>query len=270
MTVSLIISTYNSSEVLNVIIDAVSKQVKLPNEIIIAEDGNEINTHKVIDSWKNKISSKLIHVNQEDFGFRKALILNKAVNISKSDYIIQIDGDCIPNKYFIYDHIINAKKGCYLFGTRVHIKKTYVSKFLYCYQNNNKILTFSLFSPYIKKRFRIIRIPFFKYFYKQNNTISHKFRGCNTSFWRKDFISVNGYNNDFIGWGREDSDLMIRLHNNNIKGKRVKFCAIVYHLDHDQKDESHFSENDLIQKSSILNKKIKSDNGLLQLIQKTS
>ena len=68
----------------------------------------------------------------------------------------------------------------------------------------------------------------------------------------------------------EDSDLMIRLHNNNIKGKRVKFCAIVYHLDHDQKDESHFSENDLIQKSSILNKKIKSDNGLLQLIQKTS
>ncbi|MAD12947.1 MAG: glycosyl transferase, partial [Flavobacteriaceae bacterium] len=117
MTVSLIISTYNSSEVLNVIIDAVSKQVKLPNEIIIAEDGNEINTQKVIDSWKNRISSKLIHVNQEDFGFRKALILNKAINISKSDYIIQIDGDCIPHKYFIYDHINNANKGCYLYGT---------------------------------------------------------------------------------------------------------------------------------------------------------
>ncbi|MBQ22515.1 MAG: glycosyl transferase [Flavobacteriales bacterium] len=270
MTVSLIISTYNSSEVLNVIIDAVSKQVKLPNEIIIAEDGNEINTQKVIDSWKNRISSKLIHVNQEDFGFRKALILNKAINISKSDYIIQIDGDCIPHKYFIYDHINNANKGCYLYGTRVHIKKDYVPKFLWCYQNKNRKMIFSFFSPNIKKRFRKIRLPFLSKLYFKKEIISHKFRGCNTSFWRKDFISVNGYNNDFIGWGREDSDLMIRLHNNNIKGKRVKFCAIVYHLDHDQKDESHFSENDLIQKSSILNKKIKSDNGLLQLIQKTS
>ena len=143
MTVSLIISTYNSSEVLNVIIDAVSKQVKLPNEIIIAEDGNEINTQKVIDSWKNRISSKLIHVNQEDFGFRKALILNKAINISKSDYIIQIDGDCIPHKYFIYDHINNANKGCYLYGTRVHIKKDYVPKFLWCYQNKNRKMIFS-------------------------------------------------------------------------------------------------------------------------------
>ena len=65
------------------------------------------------------------------------------------------------------------------------------------------------------------------------NEISHKFRGCNTSFWRKDFISVNGYNNEFKGWGREDSDLMIRLHNLGVKGKRVKFSAIVYHLDHD-------------------------------------
>ncbi|MDG2372489.1 MAG: glycosyltransferase family 2 protein [Flavobacteriaceae bacterium] len=266
MTVALIISTYNSSEALSVIINEVSKQVQLPNEIIIAEDGNDIKTLKVFNSWKNKISSKFIHVNQEDLGFRKALILNKAIQLSKSDYIIQIDGDCIPNEYFIYDHIANAKKACYLYGTRVHIKKKYISKFLWCYQNKYKRVFFSFFSPNIKKRFRKIRIPFFTCFYKPTNKISHKFRGCNTSFWRKDFISVNGYDNEFKGWGREDSDLMIRLHNLGIKGKRVKFSAIVYHLDHDQKDESDFLNNDLIQKKSILKKKIKAINGLFESV----
>lgn len=264
MKIALVISTYNSPEVLNIIIDAVSKQFKIPNEVIIAEDGNDIETLKIVNFWKNKSSYKLIHVNQEDSGFRKALILNKAIQLSQSDYIIQIDGDCIPNKYFIYDHIVNVKKGCYLYGTRVHIKKKYISQFLWSYQNKNRRLVFSFFSPNIKKRFRKIRIPFLKYFYKPADKISNKFRGCNTSFWRKDFISINGYDNEFIGWGREDSDLMIRLHNLGIKGKRVKFSAILYHLDHDQKDEIGFLKNNSIQINSVLNKKIKAINGLLE------
>jgi len=266
MTVAIIISTYNSPEVLNNIIDAISKQLKIPNEIIIAEDGNDIKTSNIVDSWKNKIPSKLIHVQQEDIGFRKALILNKAILLSKSNYIIQIDGDCMPDEYFVYDHLINAKKGCYLYGTRVHIKKKYISEVMWCYQNKNKKLFFSFFSPRIKKRFRKIRIPYLRLFYKEKNEISHKFRGCNTSFWRKDFVVVNGYDNEFKGWGREDSDLMIRLHNSGIKGKRLKFIAIVYHLDHYEEDRSKFHENDLIQKASILNKKIKATNGLFESV----
>ena len=268
MTTALVISTYNSPETLSIIIDAVSKQVQLPNEIIIAEDGNEIETLKVIGFWENKISSKFIHIQQKDSGFRKALILNKAIQLSQSDYIIQIDGDCIPNEYFIYDHIANAENGCYLYGTRVHIKKKYISQLLWSYQNKNIRPIFSFFSPNIKKRFRKMRIPFLKYFYKPSGKISHKFRGCNTSFWKKDFISVNGYDNEFIGWGREDSDLMIRLHNLGIKGKRVKFCAIVYHLDHNQKDEVGFLKNNSIQIDSILNKKIRALNGLSESIHK--
>ena len=266
MTAALIISTYNSSKALSVIIDAVSKQVQLPNEIIIAEDGKDIETLRIINLWKNKISLKFIHVNQEDSGFRKALILNKAIQSSESDYIIQIDGDCIPNKYFVYDHIANAKKGCYLYGTRVHIKKKYVSIFLWCYQNKNRKIIFSFFSPNIKKRFRKIRLPFLSKLYFKKEIISHKFRGCNTSFWKKDFVSVNGYDNEFLGWGREDSDLMIRLHNLGIKGKRVKFSAIVYHLDHDEEDKSKFIKNDSIQNKSIQDKKIKVKNGLLESV----
>ncbi len=268
MKAALIISTYKESKALSIIIDAVSKQFQLPNEIIIAEDSNDLETSNIVNSWKNKISSKLIHVYQEDRGFRKALILNKAIQLSESDYIIQIDGDCVPHKYFIYDHIANAKKGCYLYGTRVHIKKRYVSRFLRSYLNKNKSVFISFFSPSIKKRFRKIRIPSLKYFYKPSKKISSKFRGCNTSFWKNDFVEVNGYDNNFIGWGREDSDLMIRMHNNQVMGKRLKFAGIVYHLDHDQKDEEGFLKNDKIQMRSVLDKITKTTNGLSESIHK--
>ena len=264
MTVSLIISTYNYPEALDIIIGAIHRQTHLPDEIIIAEDGNDLKTKEIVNSWRNKISSKFIHVNHADCGFRKALILNKAIKLSKSDYIIQIDGDCIPNKYFIEDHFFNANEGCYLFGTRVHIKKEYISKFLLYFNNKNKRIIFSFFSPKIKKRFRKLRIPFLNKFFTLKNKISAKFRGCNTSFWRKDFIDVNGYNNDFSGWGREDSDLMIRFHNNGLKGKRLKFTGIVYHLDHDEKDKSNFHKNNLLQNESIQTKKIRVENGLLE------
>lgn len=266
MTIALLISTYNYSEALDIIIDGISKQVHLPDEIIIAEDGKDPKTFKVVNSWKKKISSRFIHVTQKDLGFRKALVLNKAIQLSKSDYIIQIDGDCIPDKYFVIDHKLNAKKGCYLYGTRVHIKNDYISKIFWYYKYKNKRIIFSFFSPNIKKRFRKLRIPFLSQFYCFKDKISPKFRGCNTSFWKKDFIDVNGYNNQFNGWGREDSDLMIRFHNNGLKSKRLKFLAIVYHLDHGEKDRSKFYKNDLLQNDSVLRKKIRVDDGLLESI----
>ena len=85
MTVSLIISTYNYPEALDIIISAIDRQIYLPDEIIIAEDGNDIKTKEIVNSWRNKISCEFIHVNHSDSGFRKALILNKAIKLSKSE-----------------------------------------------------------------------------------------------------------------------------------------------------------------------------------------
>ncbi len=58
-------------------------------------------------------------------------------------------------------------------------------------------------------------------------------KGCNFSFWKKDFINVNGFNNDFVGWGREDSELAVRLINNGIFKIHLKFKAICFHLHHE-------------------------------------
>tara|TARA_Y100001960_G_scaffold333984_1_gene443130 strand:+ start:12763 stop:13560 length:798 start_codon:yes stop_codon:yes gene_type:complete len=263
MKVALLISTYKSPMVLDIILESVIGQTKYLDEIIIAEDDDSKNTYECFLKWKRKFKNKIFHYQQKDLGFRKSLILNKALFSSKSDYIIQIDGDCIPDSNFIHDHISNAKKGFYLFGTRVHIKKKYVIDVI-----KNRSINFSFFSKKINKRFRTIRAPFLSFLFTERNKISSKFRGCNTSFWKKDFIDINGYDNNFKGWGREDSDLMIRMHNYGIKGKRLKFAGVVYHLDHDEKDKSNFYKNDLMQKQTIKLNKIKASNGLSQLIDK--
>lgn len=254
---ALLVSTYNSAKTLELILWSLTKQSVLPDEILIADDGSSDATADVIRKFKPLLKTTIIHQWHEDNGFRKSAIINKTVAKSSADYVIQVDGDCILHPKFIEDHIKNSKPNLYLYGTRVHIKEKFVKKVI-----DKKIIQFSFFNLMLKKRFRNLRLPILSNLFKIQTEISSKFRGCNTSFWRKDFIAINGYNEDFEGWGREDSELMIRLHNNGIQGKRLKFCGIVYHLDHQEKDRSNFKANNRIQKETIDKKLTYIDNGI--------
>ena len=244
-TSSLIIATYNNPKALELVLMAIKNQTVLPNEVIVADDGSTIETKELIGSFVLDFPVPIVHVWQEDIGFRAATIRNKAIAIASFDYIIQIDGDIITNKNFIKDHLQYATLNQFLFGSRVNIKQSFVNE-LYL----KKILKFTFFSKGIKNRFRTLRIPFFTKFIKQNHIISAKLRGCNMSYWRKDALKINGYDESFFGWGGEDSEFGNRLHNAGIAGKRLKFAAVVYHIYHFEKDKSNLDDNINIQMKS--------------------
>ena len=123
ISVSIIIPTYNWPEALNLCLQSVLVQSILPGEIIIADDGSKQETSDLINNIKRKSPIPIIHVWQEDNGFRLAQIRNKAIAKSCKDYIIQIDGDVILHKDFIKDHIRFARKGSFVSGSRVLINE---------------------------------------------------------------------------------------------------------------------------------------------------
>jgi glycosyltransferase involved in cell wall biosynthesis len=246
MKTALLISTYNWPDALDLILKSILNQTKFPDEILIADDGSNEKTKEVIDRFRKDVKVGVHHVCQEDKGFRKSKILNKAIAQTTADYIIQIDGDCIIHENFISDHIKSAQKGCYIYGSRVNILPKHVSEVL-----EKKMVGFNFFSNEIKNRSRSLSIPFLSKWYKPHYGISKKFRGCNVSFWRKDLIAINGYNEDFEGWGREDSDLVIRMGNNGVKAKRLRYGGILYHIFHKSNSKSNLELNNKIQKETI-------------------
>ncbi len=256
-SVALIISTYNWSNALELVLLSVKNQTLLPNEVIIADDGSTSETKELIEIFQQNFPIKLSHIWHEDNGFRKAIILNKAIANSNSEYIIQIDGDCILHNKFIVDHINFIKRNLYLFGSRVNIQKEYLDMLF-----KSKKTHFNLFSPGIKKRTRTIHIPFLSKLYGETHELSRKFRGCNVSFWKEDIIAVNGYNEDFTGWGREDSEIIVRLINKGVLGRRLRYRGIVYHIFHDEKSKNRLNLNDEIQLNSIQNKLTWCKNGI--------
>ncbi|HBK82937.1 MAG TPA: glycosyl transferase [Flavobacterium sp.] len=242
---SLVTPTYNWSEALELLLLSIKNQSILPNEVIIADDGSKEETTELIKKFQQDFPVPLIHIFHEDDGNQKPKIMNKAIAQAKYDYIIEIDGDIIMHKDFIKDHLVYAKKGFYLFGSRVNIQKSYLDTVF-----DKKIIHFSFFGRGIKKRTRTIRLPLFMKFAKIHHNRSKKLRGCNMSFWREDFIKVNGFNENLVGWGIDDSEMIQRLHNIGLKGKRLKHVAIAYHIYHQEQDKKNIEINNAIEKET--------------------
>ncbi len=257
MKSTLLISTYNWPEALELVLLSVLNQSILPDEVVIADDGSTDETSSLIAQFKAKFPIPLIHVWQEDDGFRKSIILNKAIAKANGDYIIQVDGDCILHKNFIKDHLKNRSLNTYLYGTRVNIKEFFLKTLF-----ETKTIHFNFFSNGIKKRTRAIYSVILGSLSKPQEEYSEKFRGCNVSFYKSDFIAVNGYNEDFKGWGREDSELVIRFHNSNLRAKRLRYVGIVYHIFHQEKSRDRFDINDSIEQNTIKNKRTWTNNGV--------
>ncbi|GGH23078.1 glycosyltransferase [Sphingobacterium alkalisoli] len=250
-TISLIVSTYNWPEALEKCIQSILKQTQLPNEILIADDGSEDATQEIIERLKQESLIPIVHVWHPDNGFRLSAIRNKAISQARYDYIIQIDGDIIIDRNFVVDHLALSQKKAFLCGSRVLLSEAYSAQLLSqpIVENLNK-LNFPLGSI-----LNSLRIPFLSELmadrYKKNQP--RALRGCNMSFWKNDLIEINGYNESIQGWGSEDAELAIRLINNGIKKRFLKFGAIAYHIFHKENSKSNLQENEIVFRHAVEN-----------------
>lgn len=242
-TCSLVTPTYNWPGALELLLLSILDQTVLPNEVIVADDGSREDTKQLIADFQKKFPVPLIHIWHEDLKNRKPRIMNQAIAASRQEYIIEIDGDIIMERHFVEDHLTFAEKGHYLYGSRATILEGFLGELF-----SKKITRFNFFSKGIKKRSRTVRIPFLMKFAKSVDQRSSKLRGCNMSFWREDFIKINGFNESLVGWGIDDSEMIQRLHNIGIKGKRLKFAGIAYHIYHKEQSKSHLEINNEIER----------------------
>ncbi len=246
MTCSLIITTYNWKEALELSLLSVLKQTKLPDEIIIADDGSQNDTKKLIEKFTKESPVPIIHSWQKDDGFKVAMSRNKAIAKASSEYIVLIDGDIILHKSFIQDHKNQAKKNHFLQGSRVLITKDKSALIL-----QNRQILISFFEKGLKNRKNSIYNHLLSTVFSRVSKGLKGVKTCNMSFFKSDCYKVNGFNEDFIGWGREDSEFIVRLLNSNIKRKNIKFNCLTYHIWHNENQRKSLKTNNKILENSI-------------------
>lgn len=239
MKVSLHISTYNRPDALEVVLDSVAAQTRMPDEVVICDDGSGEETRRMVERWKARIGVPLIHVWHPDEGFRLAAIHNKGIAASSGDYIIQIDGDVMLERHFVADHAAKATPGFYIKGSRVRLTPEGSERI--CAQGKAREIPF--FSPFVlKDRMKNFRCAPLGLLLGTHYSRNGSGIGCNMSFWRADLERVNGYDEYFVGWGAEDSDLCLRLQATGTKAFKMFRMGLCYHLYHNERPNPRLDE----------------------------
>ena len=263
MTVTLIITTYKWVSALELVLKSLIKQSRYPEQIIIAEDAQDVETANVVKKYNEKYNLKLLHINHPDEGFRRSAILNKAIKAVTSDYIIQLDGDCIMHKHFVRDHAIAAEKNIFISGYRNHLREDFTTRICKTGKLPNfleKVLFSKINSKYF---FSLPKISQKKSFYETET--ANMVYGCNMSYWKKDVLAINGYDEDFVGWGHEDYEFAQRLINKGVKRKNIRYGAVLFHLYHPEEDRKRGGINMTIRDNTIANKATFCKNGIEKL-----
>ena len=235
MKLSIIISTYNSEEWLHKVLLGYTIQTATDFEIIVADDGSTNKTKAVVESFRDKFKHPILHIWHEDKGFRKCRILNKAILASNSDYLLFSDGDCIPRKDFVAQHLKEKEPGFFLSGGYFKLPMS-ISKAI----SDDDILHQRCFriswlrKQGLKLSFKITKLNKNKYFALFMNWVTptkRSWNGHNSSAFKSDILAINGFN-ELLDYGGEDREMGERLFNNGLLSKQIRYMAICVHLDH--------------------------------------
>ena len=229
MDISLIITTYNWPEALTLTLQSVLNQTRLPDELIVADDGSSAGTARIVKDALSAYPAKWCHVWHEDRGVRQSRIKNLAVRYSTATYLIFVDQDVVLHPEFIADHVRMAEKGIFLQGKRVLLSKEHTTEVL----EQGSFVPPRFWGRSLGNRKNAFRFPLLSKMLAKPKAFETSLRGCNLSMFKSDFLAVDGFDETFDGsWGREDSDICYRLFHSGVRVKNLSFLALQYHLRH--------------------------------------
>jgi glycosyltransferase involved in cell wall biosynthesis len=244
--ISVIITTYNREDALDVALRALAAQTDRNFEIVIADDGSGPDTARLVESWKPRLSIPLKHVRHEHRGFRGGEIRNRGIRASDGALCIFLDGDCLARPDFIASHRRLYEPGWFVIGNRILLSRELTAAVL-ARGLAPQTWTFGTLarqrlSGGINRLLPAVHLPLGP-LRKLQKTSWRGAQTCNFAVARSDLDRVDGFDNSFVGWGFEDSDLAVRLMRAGARRKDGRFATGVFHLWHPWNDRARLSAN---------------------------
>ncbi len=256
--ISVIVATYNRPDALRLVIQSLLEQTDKNYEILIADDGSTHETKDLISSFQATTTHAIKHVWQSDDGFRLSRIRNLAMQQAQGEYLIFLDGDCVVQPDFLSQHRKLSKLKHVVTGSRILLEKEITDSLCankkWSYPNFKSTALKNWLRGEINKILPLyIKVPFLL-----NRTYSsfvwRRIKGCNLACWKGDAESIQGFDENLVGWGHEDADFVFRLHDSGIHRISGAWATEVFHLWHPMADKSTAEKNAKIIRSKILAK----------------
>lgn len=263
MKISVIVTTYNRPDALSLVLRGLAAQRRAGDfEVMVADDGSTGETAAMLEQLRPGLPFELRHVWQPDDGFRAPMARNRAAASAKGGYFIFLDGDCVPLDDFIAMHRKLARPGWFVTGNRVLLSRSFTARAIAgqipLWQWSAAQWVAARLSGKVNRLSPLLRLA--DWSRPQGDWIGAK--TCNLAAWRDDFMAVNGFDEDFTGWGFEDSDFVQRLLNGGRQRLTTRWAVPVLHLWHASQDRSREKVNFAKLERTIASRTVRASRGV--------
>jgi len=246
MKISVIVTTYNRPDALDKVLAALARQTQPPQEVLVADDGSGEATRQCVQAWQAQAAFPLRHVWHDDEGFRAAAIRNRAAAQAQGEVLIFLDGDSVPFADFVARHAALAEAQRFVSGNRILLSEAMTRQVLAGSEQPTQWSYWrwmgARWRGQVNRLLPLLRLPDGAW----RDRLQQEWRGartCNLALWRADFVRVNGFDEDYAGWGHEDADLAVRLMRAGVLRKDGRYAVPVLHLWHAENPRENEAAN---------------------------
>lgn len=265
--ISVVVTTYNREDALDAVLRSLGGQEDRGFEVLVADDGSGPATAALVEQWTARLGVRLAHVWHEHRGFRAGEIRNRAIRESRGDYVVFLDGDCLARPDFVGTHRRLAEPGWFVTGNRALLTQALTDAVL-----DQKLepehwgaarWLGQRISGGLNRFAPVLRLPLGP-MRKMRPQAWQGARSCNLAVWRTDLDRVDGFDATFSGWGKEDSDLLVRLLHAGVRRKDGTFATGVLHLWHPDADRSRLADNERRLAHVIESRRVRAEQGIAE------
>lgn len=235
MFASVIFTTYNHPKWLEKTLWGFSMQSYRDFEIIVADDGSDDETRAVIESMQSQIDIPIRHIWQQDDGFQKCRVMNKAILESQGEYLIFTDGDCIPHPDFVKNHVELSRENTLLSGgyfkLPLDVSRAISKQDILAGNATRPGWLLRNGVPFTLKISKLFSNPLWGAVLDALTITRATWNGHSSSTWKKHFLETNGFD-ERMQYGGQDREFGERLVNMGIKTRQVRYRCSCVHLDH--------------------------------------
>jgi glycosyltransferase involved in cell wall biosynthesis len=266
-SMSVIVATYNRPDALRAVLEGCFDQTDTNFDIVVADDGSGRATQDCVAALQARSPVPLRQVWQPDQGFRLSLARNRGILAARGDYLLFLDGDCIPRRDYIAQHRRLAERGFMVTGSRILLGPETTGQVLSGTLNVQPQGALARIALRLRGRVgklpqRLLTLPDIGR--RRRRFSFRRIKGCNLGVWRADLEKVNGFDESFLGWGYEDSDLVARLFNAGVMRKDGAYATEVLHLWHRDAPRDQASSNQRVVQQRLADRTTLAVRGLRQ------
>jgi glycosyltransferase involved in cell wall biosynthesis len=228
---SVIVSSYNQPNALALVFAGLLTQTHRIDELLIGDDGSQDDTRELVQEFAKRAPFPVVYETQEDRGFRKSRALNNALRRAQHEHIMFLDGDCVPPPAWAANYARSLTSGV-PFATAGYV--------LMDLQRTQQLTPAQIAAGRIddgitqEQRRAFDKIHRKEVLYRVlRQRKKPKILGGNWAATRACLVAVNGFDEKYDGFGKEDSDIRNRLRNAGYRGRSLWDHNWVYHCSHD-------------------------------------